>query len=316
MVIVLPSHVVETDLPGFLAMLWRPVEDETLDFDFTRVVFYIPAAITILIARIDHARRRGINVRFLGLKKCKSFRYLQRIDFFDQLQIELLEDFERHDQGTDMVPLREVTPGTVGLRDDPVVSELAACIANSTESDCFLLSQYSLGEIVANLKQHAGEKGFVCGQYLPKNDLVHIGIADSGIGIRESFRQTSAPHYNDAMSDGQVLEFAMARGRSSKAHLKTAYGESANKGIGLTITRFLVSECYGIFFLASGTAWWLRNGIREPVSGTLAHGAGITGTVLSLSFNRFQVTNYLELRQRAWQGQGLTLDEASPNLFT
>lgn len=316
MVIKLPIAVMEGDLPAYLGILWRPTESSELTFDFSGVVFYIPAAITMLIARIDHADRCGLEIHLIGLEKCKSLSYLQRIDFFDHLGIDLPEAFNRHGPGTSFVPLREIVPSPVGLRDDPLATELAGCVTNSTEGDAFLLSEYSLGEIIANLKQHAGERGFVCGQYTTKSDLARIGIADSGVGIRESFRRYFAPRYSDAMNDGQVLELAMALKGSSKAHLTNAYGASPNRGVGLTITRFLVAESYGHFFLASGTAWWFRNGIREPTFGTLANGASITGTVLSLGFNRFQVTSYNELRQQAWQALGLTSEDGPRSLFT
>lgn len=316
MVITLPSCVVEDGLPDFLGALWQPVDGDRLDFDFSRVVFYIPAAITMLIARIDHARRSGVTGAFIGLHECKSFRYLQRIDFFDQLGIALPEDFERHDTGTAFVPLREVVPSPVSIRDDPLATDLARCVADAAEGDVFQLSQYSLGEIIANLKQHACQRGFVCAQYMKQSDLVRIGIADSGIGIREGFRQNSAPKYQAEMNDAQVLELAMSLFGSSKAHLTTPYGESPNRGVGLTITRFMVAESYGHFFLASGTSWWFRNGLGTPKDGVFANGASIQGTVLSLGYQRDQVTNYPELRQQAWAGLGLTSDPRTRSLFS
>src|SRR5438874_487331 len=83
-----------------------------------------------------------------------------------------------------------------------------------------------------NLRQHAGQRGFVCAQYSQKQDRARIGIADSGIGIYESFRQSSSPRYREGMDDLQTIELAMAPWSSSRAHLKGAYGESANKGVG------------------------------------------------------------------------------------
>lgn len=316
MLIRLQPYVFEDDLPRLLATLWQPLADGVLAVDFSRAVYYIPAAITVLITRLDHGMRARLKIELHGLNMCKNFRYLQRIDFFDQLGLKLQEDFKRHDAGTAFVPLREVMPGHVSIKDDPLASELAGCVADAPDGDVFQLSQYSLGEIIANLKQHACERGFVCGQYLRKRDLVCIGIADSGIGIREGFRQHSAPRYREEMTDGQVLDLAMSLGGSSKAHLRTAYGQSANMGVGLTITRFMVAESYGHFFLASGNSWWSRNGLGAPKSGILANGAVVQGTVLSLGYQRDQVGNYIELRQQAWAGLGLTSDGSARNLFS
>ena len=315
MVIILPSAVIENDLPNFLATIWHPVEGTTLSFDFSRVVFYIPAAVTMLIARIDHAQRSGVKGALIGLKECKSFQYLQRIDFFDQLGIELPEDFERHDAGNAFVPLREVVPEPVSVRDDPLSCELAKCVADADTGDVYLLSQYSLGEIIANLKQHACERGFVCAQYTPKSDLVRIGLADSGIGIRQSFREGGAPKYREEMSDSQVLDLALSLWGSSKAHKVGAYGGSQNRGVGLTITRFMVAESYGHFFIASGRAWWFRDGLKPPVSGVFSNTA-VQGTVLSLGYQRHHVNNYAVLRAQAWEALGLTKPETESTMFT
>lgn len=316
MLIRLPAYVFEADLSGLLSVIWQPMNDAVLAIDFTRIKYYIPAAVTVLITRIDHANRMNIEVELHGLETCENFRYLQRIDFFDNLGLELPEDFKRHDAGNAFVPLREIVPGPVTVANESIPTDLARCVADHDGNDVFQLSQYALGEVIANLKQHACERGFVCAQYSQKQEMARIGIADSGIGIRESFRRTSAPHYREEMTDGQVLELAMSLHGSSKAHLRTAYGESANRGVGLTITRFMVAESYGHFFIASGTAWWYRNGFAPEKSGTLANGARVEGTVLSLGYNRFQVSNYAELRQQAWEGLGLTAGASSRNLFT
>ena len=311
----LPPYVFEDELPSLLATVWQPLPDGTLALDFSRVKYYTPAAITMLITRIDHAMRMGLGVELHGLEDCENLRYLQRIDFFDKLGLKLPEHFTRHNAENAFVPLREVVPGPVSVSDDPLSSELAKCVADSESGDVYLLSQYSLGEIIANLKQHACERGFVCAQYTPKSDLVRIGLADSGIGIRQSFRDGGAPNYREEMTDLQVLDLAMSLWGSSKAHKKGAYGASQNRGVGLTITRFMVAESYGHFFIASGSAWWFRDGLKDPVAGTL-NGTQIQGAVLSLGYQRHHVNSYLELRAQAWEALGLTKPQPDNTLFT
>lgn len=316
MVVRLPPYVFEDELPTLLAALWCPLPDGILAVDFTRVKYYTPSAVTILITRIDHAIRQNLGVELHGLEDCENFRYLQRIDFFDQLGLKLPEHFTRHDAGNAFVPLREVVPAPVAVTNETVATDLARCVANHDGNDVFQLSQYALGEVIANLKQHAGERGFVCAQYSPKQDLARIGIADSGIGIRESFRANGAPRYRPEMSDAQVLELAMSPWSSSKAHLRGAYGGSSNRGIGLTLTRFMVAQSYGHFFLASGTVWWFRNGMAPEKSGVLPEGCRVQGTVLSLGYQRAQVSDYISLRREAWDSLLLTPESDTDTLFT
>lgn len=312
----LPVYVFEDGLPSFLGSIWSPINKGALEIDFSRAKYFIPVAIAALVARIDHAQRIGIALTLVGLEECQNLRYLQRIDFFEQLGIELPENFRRHPPGTAFVPLRQIEPGPVRLTNDPTATELAKCVANGDDNEAFYLSQYTLGEVIANLRQHAGEHGYVCAQYSEQNDRARIGIADCGIGISESYRSSSSPSYRPGMNDAQTLELAMAPWSSSKAHLKGAYGESANKGVGLTMVRFMVAESYGHFFLASGDAWWMRNGLAAPRSGTLPANCRVEGTVVGASYQRDQVVDYAELRAQAWKSLELTETGEEGTLFT
>jgi hypothetical protein len=273
-------------------------------------------AIAALVARIDHAQRNGKAFAPVGLEDCANLRYLQRIDFFERLGVELPENFRRHDPGTAFVPLTEIAPGPVHLTNDPTATELARCVANGNENEAFYLSEYTLGEVIANLRQHARERGFVCAQYSQPQDRARIGIADSGIGINESFRRSRSPQYREGMDDAQTLDLAMAPWSSSKAHLHGPYGQSANKGVGLTMVRFMVAESYGHFFLASGNAWWLRNGLAAPRAGLFPLRCRIEGTVVGASYQRDQVVDYMGLHKVAWKALGLTETDEEDNLFT
>jgi hypothetical protein len=314
--LLLPAYVFENNLPNFLATISSPPDERPLRIDFSRAKYFIPVAVAALIARIDHAQRNGVRFAPTGLEQCENLRYLQRIDFFEQLGVELPENFRRHDAGTAFVPIREIEPGPVRLTNDPTATELARCVANGDDNEAFYLSEYTLGEVIANLRQHAGERGFVCAQYSPKLDRARIGIADTGIGIGESYRRSSSPQYRPGMDDLQILELAMAAWSSSKAHWRGAYGESANKGVGLTMVRFMVAESYGHFFLASGEAWWMRDGLAAPRSGILPHGCHVQGTIVGASYQRDQVVNYAELRAEAWKSLELTDTREEGTLFT
>ena len=316
-VIKLPPAVFEAELVEFLSVIWSNTVDEEIDFDFARVRFFIPAAVTALIARIDHAVEEKRKVRLIGLSQCQNFRYLQRIDFFNRLGIDLPEDFERHAPGTAFVALREIPLGVVTIKNDEMATELAACMAGAESGDVFQLSQCALGEVIANVKQHAERPGFACAQRFQRDEMSRIGIADCGVGLRESFRRTGSPKFREEMNDLQALELAMAPYGSSKAHLTASpYGETANKGLGLTMTRFMAAETYGHFFLSSGKAWWYRDGLAAPIFGEFADEISVQGTVVSAAFQRSQVTSYAELRQQAWNSLGLTLPAEQKQLFT
>src|SRR5262245_57092390 len=136
----LPPAVFEEHLPKFLGAIWQVPDDHDLEIDFSRSRFYIPVAITSLIARIDYAASNGGKIRLCGLNKCENLRYLQRIDFFNQLKVELDEDFTRYDPQDAFVPVREVLIGGVSIRNDEIATELARCLARGEEEDLFQLA--------------------------------------------------------------------------------------------------------------------------------------------------------------------------------
>jgi len=314
--IALPSRVFEPHLVNFLERLWSDPEAGELALDFSAVQYYIPAAIAALLARADFAVQNGLPVRVHGLDQCQNRRYLQRIDFFEQLGIPLEEDFVRHDPKQNFVPIQEVTPALVTFRTNDTATRLAECVAGADSGDVFQLAEYALGEIIDNVCQHAGRRGFASGQYTPKTDMTRIAIADAGIGILESFRQSGSPRYREGMTHTQILELALSAWSSSKAHMKNQYGEPMNRGVGLTMTRFMVAESYGPFFIASGNAWWSRNGLADERMGQFRDGIQIAGTMVSAGFRRDQVDEYGQLRQQAWKALGLTSAPGTDSLFT
>jgi len=80
--------------------------------------------------------------------------------------------------------------------------------------------------------------------------------------------------------------------------------------------RFMVAQSYGHFFLASGKAWWYRDGLRPEISGTFSGTVSVHGTVVGVAFQRSQVDDYLKLRRLAWDSLGLTEKPADTKLFT
>jgi hypothetical protein len=138
-----------------------------------------------------------------------------------------------------------------------------------------------------------------------------VGVADYGIGIRESFRRAGSPHLREGMSDAEVLEMAMKPWVSSKTHLpRGPYGENANRGVGLKMIRHMVENSLGELFIGSGTAWRLYRA-SGTVHGTLASGTPVPGTVVSISFNQGQIHDFPGMMAAAQAHVGLTSEDAS-----
>ena len=310
-----PAMIFEENLPRVLDQLGElDGSTESLEIDLSRAKFWIPSAIVAICAMVTKWRENGREVSFPNCEQCLVSGYLQRIDFFEQIGLMLPETFQRHDPGTSFVVIERIDPGQARLN-EPLARKLASCLAGTDDAlaDAFRFSEFSMGELVANCQQHAMRSGYVSAQYVGMKDWARIGIADAGVGIRESFRLAESPFFREGMSDGEALEMAMQPWCSSKKHQKGPYGAPANRGIGLKMVWNMLHQAGGELFIASGNAW--RHYKGEKVN----HGemrARFQGTVVSVRFERGQIDDYVEIWREASRAVNLTPEEDSTILFS
>jgi len=307
--------IFEENLPRVLEQLGElDGSTESLEIDLSRAKFWIPSAIVAICAMVRNWKKNGREVSFPNCEQCQVTGYLQRIDFFGQIGLKLPETFQRHDPGTSFVVIERIDPGQARLN-EPLARKLASCLAGTDDAlaDAFRFSEFSMGELVANCQQHAMTSGYVSAQYVGTKDWARIGIADAGVGIRDSFRLAESPFFREGMSDGEALEMAMQPWCSSKKHQKGPYGTPANRGIGLKMVWNMLHQAGGELFIASGNAWRHYKGERINRGKMRAR---FPGTVVSVRFERGQIDDYLEIWREANRAVNLTPEEDSTILFS
>ncbi len=290
--VVLPAYGVESGLTRLIEMLSAAEGAPEVRVDFQRVKFYRPSAIVAVLARVKAWLVRGATVRFANHRECEAFRYLQRIDFFQTAGLNLPEDFFRRDRADRFVPVREIS--VVGSNIGVIATEITECFAPEgfILNPFYPLLQYALGEVLSNCKQHAKAMGFVAAQYTPRDDRVHFAVADIGIGIRESFRQSQSPHFRESMTDLEAVTLALRPYVSSVSHLPHIYGRPSNMGVGLSMLREITLKLHGSMFLASGRAWWTYDVEGRERQGDLTGESRWSGVICALSLRRNAVEDY------------------------
>lgn len=289
---------------------------EEIRLNFDGVKYWIPAAIATMCAMVNRWTSQGRKVGVVNLEACPARGYLQRMDFFDRIGLTLPEDFQRRTPGTSFVELQQILPGIARLH-DPVARRLGSCLAGTEDptNDVLRLAQFAIGEIVANCQQHAGKPGFVSAQYVGGRDWARIGMADYGMGVLEGFRQNAAPDYMEGMTDADALRLALQPWKSSKRHLKSGtYGESPNRGAGLTMIHSMIAESCGEFMIASGDAVARMVGSHPVKIETLDAGRSLPGTVVSILFKRGQIESFQDLLSHAQRAMNLT-SEPEDDIF-
>ena len=109
--VVLTANVFEPNLAALLKTLAIPISARIVSVDFVRVKYYIPAGVVAIMASVKNWELRGIEVIFENVESCAALGYLQRMDFFAGLGLEIPENFTRHDTGGNFLPVREIVPG-------------------------------------------------------------------------------------------------------------------------------------------------------------------------------------------------------------
>ena len=323
----LPSAIYDDGLDGFVSLLGdflaRLSPNEPMVFDFQPVSFYVPGAITALLATLQRGNDQGYVISLANVETAPAFTYLQRVDFFRHCGIDLPESFYRHDSSRRFVPLRRVDRSTTE-NVDSISRGIAACLfPEQAESDdpefCAAhdLVTYATSELLLNAVQHARAPAFVMAQSYQQNDSVRIAVADYGIGIRGSFEESRPDFWNSELDDLDAVQLALKPTVSSKAHVASGWGEAVNAGVGLSILKELTLDTDGIFTLASHTAFHQTNHqARHPFPSEYRLLNAFPGTLCTIQIFRNKLVNEQAMLYAAKQRLGL-IDQrgAFDNLF-
>lgn len=213
---------------------------EKIAFDFSRLRFVDPSAITILSNVIEYLiRKKGVDVGFRNMSfTTEGNKFLDDSRFFEQytgkqvfagcklrpttLPLEIV----RHDRSWNWIhnTFSDWIEYRVGLSKDSVGS-INVC----------------LSEIFNNIIDHSGEDvGCVFAQHYPKTNTVMLSISDFGRGIPANVRKV-----RPGISDSDAIAQAVVEGFTTKSTLR-------NQGAGLNVlTRYVVNQNGGKVFVQS-----------------------------------------------------------------
>jgi hypothetical protein len=287
----LPAEAKENALRTILPSLNQVDDDdnEFVELDFSQLAFYRPPAVVALLARCRYWATRGKRVLIKGHTTCPASRYLQRIDFFNQLGVDLVEEFTRHPVQGRFVPIRRVSDGR---QVDSIAREVSKCAAGSNPDlqECL---KYAIGEILTNVAQHSQGEGFVCVQTY-QGGRVELAVADTGVGLRRSFEGTSLEAELD--DDKKALVKAMEPEVSSALLRPPSgpYGQYVNRGIGLSMVSEIARQTCGVMKVVTGNAQFHRRG---DVRAEFSEDQQLVnqGVLVSLSLNPDEIDDFQQI---------------------
>ena len=292
--------------------------------DIYDVTSYQPHAICMLAAQLDYWIDNGVSVDIRQKDGSEISRYLGKIGLLSN-QYHTQERLIDWRKSRDYVPIEVIDNSS---RPESVADALAGSAAEKAGSDDEVrqLIRYAVFEFLMNVKQHSRAAGFIMSQYYPTTGLYHIGVADYGIGIRQSFLESTSPFLKgmENSDDAGWLDNAIRPKFSSKTHLRNANGSrSDNHGVGLSITRAFTRECLGRFQLVSQYGMLDHDFVSsmseendKPKKATMMS-QSYNGLACSITFNPtlFGNTTYQQLRRDVLNQLGLGGSETDLGLF-
>jgi len=304
----IPSWVTEEQLPRLLAVLGKAEGQLSIVIDIGVVKFLTPAAIVSILARCSRWKKEGREISLDGAETCESLGYLQRIDFLKHLGVEIPEDFIRRDPAGRFVSVQTLSFASGDV--DKIASEITRCTLPNThpEDDVYRLLQYAAGELLSNAKYHSGGRAFVCAQVFQARNLVKIAVADDGIGIRESFLNTSRE--TEADTADNAIRLAL-QPQVSSALLRpnpNPYAGRNHRGVGLSITRILAKAAFGQLSIATEDGWF--DEIQGKEQARPNQSIFFPGTLVAVSLNRDQIADYAAMHASAMSEIGMDEKDA------
>lgn len=270
MTIAIPNAVEEERIGSSLNHLIKVIRDtETargeVVWDFSRVCFLHPCFIAPLaIYRLTCGRSvRCINASSYVGGYLDSIYFSNPLHFASDSSCAIEEILRRYVDKT-------YTPVCSFAMTDENKDAFGTIIKNVIVSQSSLPPQgvnpvsYFIGELLDNIYEHSrSERGFVFSQYLKREGMIYLCIADEGIGIYNSYKLADA--YLDEIDGHEEVALYLANeGRSTK---ERASAETRGYGIS-TSKRMLVEGMGGAFFMLSGGAFhrYSNNGENDYVN--------------------------------------------------
>jgi hypothetical protein len=272
--------------------------------DASGVGFVEPFGLTLFGAALYRVGQRGHRVLISGLNGNLAG-YLQRMDLLDEVECvgcsppqarrlnraDALVELTRLDCAAEVSNAAHrlacaLVGQLPGVDPDEAPDEMTGYTSFDRLTEPL---QYTLSELLENALTHARREGFldakvwVAGQYYPKNDLIQLGVVDTGCGLLATLRrhpELRRERHLDAILT--ALKPRVSCNRDLGIH-----SDSVNQGVGLTTTQRIAEHAGGRLVIVTGDA------IHDTAgrSSTLAGDAYWQGVAVAMECRRAELHN-------------------------
>lgn len=199
-----------------------------------------PEFLAVLVSLVKYFTNKGIKFN-INVNNPSNNTYVARIDFYRQLDIPFVENFNRWDSTGRFVEITNFDESN----SVQVTNNILRVIRDNFNADMSIISclNYCFMEMVDNVQVHAQSPigGYTVAQNYPYSNELRIVIIDAGVGIYESLTKTQGTKYGN-LSPSEALEFA----------IKEEVTNGKGRGNGLFHTSEFIKENKGEMQIYSG----------------------------------------------------------------
>lgn len=240
MKITLPNSAHLQNLQGFLRKC-SPDNPARLDFSMhPDWVSVHPAVLAMTACAAAVAKHNGGTVE--GKPEAhRALAYLIRMGLFQHLGIDAGKKIEEHEAAGRFIPLTQIR--TTDELSAAITDLMPLLHAQPEEADSI---RYVFSELARNALEHSASPvgAFMCAQYYRETKRVSIGIADAGIGVRQSMAKSHAVKTaRDAI--GLALQPGITGATSRMG------GTASNAGAGLFYVKSIAALSRNFFVIYS-----------------------------------------------------------------
>lgn len=175
-----------------------------------------------------------------------SAHYLERMGLFDFLGVESGMKIEKHESAGRFIPLTRIN-NSDELTD--FIKEMVPLLhLDPLKADSI---KYVVSELVRNVLEHSQSKigAVVSAQYYKKSNRIAIGIADRGVGIKQTIQRS-----HSAKTDLDAIRLALIPGITGTTTKEG--GTEFNAGAGLFFIKSIAKVNHNFFMIYSGNSMY------------------------------------------------------------
>jgi hypothetical protein len=235
-----------------------------------------PIGLVAVCASVRHLRAGCVAECQVNFAHPEQASYMQRMDLFREIGVEVPEEFRRWESEGRFV---ELTPIERYEDVDTVASRIIESFPDDRELRIF--AHYTLTELLNNAFQHAQSATVpvVCAQRWSARGVGQVAIADCGVGLKWSLEKN--PIFRPIASHQEAITIALQPWTTG--NVRPPEGQPRylhNRGLGLYMVSRLAEAVGGQMVLISGDAY-----LYSAPSGELrTQVRGWSGTLVAVQF--------------------------------